>query len=84
MTIFYVVMTDRFMSDWGRSEDKINKLVIECKDLDEAKIVSQNAKNRKEMSRINICKNKPTYGASTHYVSYKSITDYPNWRIKGR
>ena len=28
--IYYVTMTDRFMTGWGEAKDKINKLVFVC------------------------------------------------------
>jgi len=35
--MLYVTMTDKFMSGWGMAEGKTNKLVLECKNLHEAK-----------------------------------------------
>ena len=28
--MYYVSMTDKFLSGWGMSKDKTNKLVLEC------------------------------------------------------
>ena len=47
--MYYVTMTDKFMSGWGKADKKINKLVISCNTFDEALIVSGNAGRRNEM-----------------------------------
>ena len=30
---YYVSMTDKFFSNWGKARGRINKLVIECETL---------------------------------------------------
>ena len=60
--MYYVTMTDNFMSGWGPARDKTNKLVISCNTMEEAQIVEENALNRPEMRYVNICINKPYYG----------------------
>lgn len=52
----FVIMTDKFMSGWGKAEGKINKYIIECESLEQAKIVEENAKHREEMKYIGIHK----------------------------
>lgn len=76
---YYITMTDSFMSGWGRANNKINKLVFECDTLEQAQIVEQNARHRKEMKYINFANKKPNYPNCTHLISYKTIEDYPNW-----
>lgn len=80
---YYVSMTDKFMSYWGMSKDKINKLVIECSNYNEAEIVYNNAINRSEMKHVNICMNKPYYNPNRYYTNYHGIHDYYNWFQKG-
>lgn len=80
---YYVVMTDKGMSGWGRAEGKINKLVIECDTYEEAEIVEANARARTEMKYINILARKPYYPSSRYFVSRKSKTDYSTWFIPG-
>ena len=80
--MFYVTMTDGFLSGWGRAEGKINKLVIECKTYEEAEIVKDNAEHRSEMKYINIAIKKPYYG-SRYYVNYETKETYPCWFVAG-
>ena len=67
--MYYVTMTDKFMSGWGPARDKINKLVISCTDYTEALIVQANAQGRDEMIYVNIRHEKPYYPARRYYVS---------------
>ena len=67
-------MTDKFMSGWGMAKGKINKYVIECDDMAQAKIIERNARRRPEMKYVNICLNKPRYG-SGYLVSEKTFSD---------
>ena len=76
---YYVTMTDKFMSGWGKAQSKINKLVIECDNLQEAEIVYRNACNRDEMKYVNILAEKPHYNAARYYVSWADKTDYSAW-----
>lgn len=77
--MYYVTMTDKFMSGWGYARDKTNKLVIECETMAEANIVATNARDRTEMSYVNICFNKPYYNSSRYYVSRHDKSDYGRW-----
>ena len=56
---FWVCMTDKFMSGWGRATNKINKFCIECDTYEQAEIIERNARKRPEMKYINININKP-------------------------
>jgi hypothetical protein len=78
---YWVSMTDKFMSGWGMSDKRTNKLVIECDSYNEALIVEQNAKDRSEMKFVNICMNKPRYNSSYYRVDYHDKTDYASWFI---
>ena len=37
--MYYVTMTDKFMSGWGRAEGKINKFVVECETREKAETI---------------------------------------------
>lgn len=37
--MYYVSMTDKFMSGWGMAEGKLNKLVISCNTAEEANMI---------------------------------------------
>ena len=79
MTKCYVSMTDKFMSNWGRSQDKTNKLVLECESYEEAVIVERNAKDRSEMIYVNICSEKPYYNKRSYFTSYHGKSNYKTW-----
>lgn len=81
--MYWVTMTDNFMSGWGMAEGKINKLVIECETLNEAEIVAENARNRSEMEYVNITTNKPYYNDDKYFTSWKTKEDMPRWFKKG-
>ncbi len=78
-TKYYVTMTDKFMSGWGRARDKINKLVIECNGSMEAVTVAVNAKDRPEMKYINIRETKPYYNQERYETSWHDRGDYSRW-----
>jgi hypothetical protein len=61
---YYVSMTDKFMSGWGGAEGKTNKFIIECETMEQAETIQRNARRRSEMKYINICIDKPRYGAN--------------------
>lgn len=78
---YYVVMTDKAMSGWGRAQGKINKLIFECDTHEQAQIVEKNARNRSEMKYINVTRNKPRYNSNYLVQEYKFTEDdnYSNW-----
>ncbi len=77
--MFYVTMTDKFMSGWGHAQNKTNKLIIECNTFDEAAQIERAARRRSEMKYVNICARRPRYGA--HILeSWKTYADMTGWR----
>ena len=78
MTKVYVTCNDIKMSGWGRSENKINKIIIACSDLKQAKRVMTNLKGESQYKYINICKKKPSYDLSKYYIS-EYIADDCTW-----
>jgi hypothetical protein len=77
--MYYVTMTDKFMSGWGMAEGKINKLIFECDDRKEAHIVADNAEKRGDMKYINITPNKPYYAPGRYYAQTKNKEEYSKW-----
>lgn len=71
---FYVTMTDRFLSGWGKAEGKTNKLIIECDTYEQAEIIERNANKRSEMRFVGIRNTKPRYGRSV-VESWKTWED---------
>ena len=89
--MYYVTMTDKFMSGWGKAP-KRNKLIFLCETIEEANIVADNAKRRKDQKYVNVCTRKPghyrtTFGAeytlNGDFVQIKTKEDYPNWYKEG-
>jgi hypothetical protein len=72
--MFYVTMTDKFMSGWGYAAGKTNKLIIECADIAQAMQVERAAQRRPEMRYVNIRTTKPRYGANV-VESWKTWDD---------
>ena len=81
--MYYVVMTDTFMSGWGRADGKKNKLIFVCDTMDEAEIVKANAEARGDMIGIRIRTTAPHYDENTNFVQYKTKEDYPHWYLEG-
>lgn len=77
--MIYVTMTDKFMSGWGMAKGKINKLIFECENWEEAQTVAQNAEKRGDQSYINIRTSKPYYSPKKYYAQIKTKEDYPLW-----
>ena len=82
--MYWVSMTDNFMSGWGHAKNKINKLVLSCKNFKEAEIVERNARDRSEMKHINICSKKPYYNKTHYYTSYYNNSDAKTWYQENR
>ena len=56
---YYVTGTDTFMSYWGHSEGKANRVILPCDNHAEALRVAEYARSRSEMRRVNITSRKP-------------------------
>ena len=72
---YYVTMTDKFLSGWGHSKGRINKLVIGTNDYQLARTIAKNGRERSEMRFVNIRSSKPYYDKRTHTISYKDAED---------
>lgn len=72
--VFYVTMTDKYLSGWGMSENKTNKLIIECETLEQAEQIERVARYRDEMTHVNIRTTKPCY-RSNIVESWKTWND---------
>lgn len=73
--MYYVTMTDRFMSGWGLASGLTNKLVIECPTYTQAEQIAQAAKQRSEMRRVNIRTTRPHYNPRAVLTSWKHYDD---------
>lgn len=82
--MYWVSCTDLFMSDWGCSQGKLNRLVFVCDSLEQARVVALNAKNRGDMSHIKIHgRHKPKFTDKIYFTQEKTQDDYPHWYIHG-
>lgn len=79
--MFYVTMTDTFLSGWGKAEGKKAKYVYVCNTREEAEIVKENARRRGDQKYINIRITKPVYSSITHFVQYETKETSPCWYI---
>lgn len=80
MTKIYVTCNDKIMSGWGLAEGKINKLVIECNDLNQAERIIKNLKKDKAFKYINYHYNKtPYYNPNKYKMSYYKADNCPLW-----
>ena len=81
--MYYVTMTDKFMTGWGEAKDKINKLIFACETYEEAEIVSDNARNQGSQKYINITSKKPYYNSNKYYTQVKTKEEYSSWYKEG-
>ena len=77
--MYYVTMTDKFMSGWGMAKKRTNKLVLTCDNMTEAMTVERNAQDRTEMKYINIRSTKPYYNKEYYFTSWHDRSDYDTW-----
>jgi hypothetical protein len=71
----YVSMTDKFMSGWGKAQNKTDKFIIICNTMEQAETIERNAQKRSEMKYINICLSKPYYNQNRYEVSYRNFDE---------
>lgn len=81
--MFYVTMTDKFLSGWGGAKGKTAKYILPCKNYEEAEIVAANAKRRGDMKNINIVLNRPKYDPKRYQVTFGNKKIAPIWYKKG-
>ena len=73
--MYYVTMTDKFFSGWGKAEGKTNKLIITCSNYDQASQLAEHALNRSEMKYVNISTSKPYYRKASVFSSWKDYSE---------
>ena len=71
----YVTMTNKFMSGWGKAENKVNKFIVVCETMEQARAIERNAKKRDEMKYINICFTNPCYNKERYVESVRSYDE---------
>ena len=79
----YVCMTDKFLSGWGRAENKINKYIVICDNRQQAETILKNASERKEMKYININYSLPYYDKNRYLLSFAVFKELGEIWTKG-
>lgn len=78
--MFYVRMTDKFMSGWGVAEGKTNVVVVQCDDYSQAAKVASHALQRSEMKRVKILSRKPAARPGVLYTVKQYADLGPIWK----
>lgn len=74
---FYVTLTDKFLSGWGKAEGKKNRLIIPTRSLREAELVKQEANTRNDFTNIEVKERIPNYDHRKNFVQVKTREDMP-------
>ena len=77
--MYYVTMTDSFMSGWGMAKGKVNKFVVACGNYSQAEEIAEKAHKRDEMKYIRIARNMPYYSPSRYLTSYREYREI-HWK----
>jgi hypothetical protein len=64
---YYVTMTDKFMSGWGKAEGMPNKVIFVCDTIEEANHVYYKAIQRTEMKYVYIATTRPEWMLLSKY-----------------
>lgn len=81
--MYYVTMTDKFLTGWGEAQGRKAKFIYECETYSQAEVVANNARSRGDQSHVNICIREPRYNSRFHLVQWKTIDCSPNWYQPG-
>ncbi len=72
--MFYVTMTDKFLSGWGQAGGKTSKFVVCCETMQQAEVIERNARKREEMKYINITTRKPYYNNNKYITTFRNFS----------
>ena len=81
--MYYVKMTDSFLSGWGPARSKKAVFIYECETIQEAEIVAENAMHRSDQKDVRICKYKPRLSSYSNLVQWRTKEEDPEFYIKG-
>lgn len=76
--MWFVTMTDKFLSGWGCAQDKIAKRVIICQNHRQAEELRDRIIVRQpkcEMTHVNTTPRLPYYAPSRYYTSWELYSD---------
>lgn len=71
--MFFVTMTDKFLSGWGGASGRIAKFVIVCETIEQAETIERNARKRSEMKNVSICTKRPNYSAKRYQTTFQAF-----------
>lgn len=71
--VFYVNMTDRFMSGWGLAKRR-SYMSVRCDTIEQAEAIERAAKDRSEMRYVVIAQ-RPRRAQAGDHVSVKDFAD---------
>lgn len=75
----YVTMNKISRSGTKSTSGKTNRIIFQCDNLEEAKIVEQNAENNSQMSYVNVNLEKPRYSKQKYYIEWCNKKTNPEW-----
>lgn len=78
--LHYVTASDKFMSGWGRAENKTAKRIVVCKTWRQAQRMADAMKNNPHsyMKYVNIRSSFPRYSDSSYICSFSTYEDFNN------
>jgi len=77
--LFYVCATDTFLSGWGKSDGRNNRVILPCVSYMEAERVEAYARSQSDMRRVTICGSKPTLRNQYNTYSLMDRSDSSAW-----
>tara|TARA_R110000744_G_scaffold73811_2_gene147616 strand:+ start:123 stop:419 length:297 start_codon:yes stop_codon:yes gene_type:complete len=80
---FYVTCTDKFMSGWGPTGGRNNRLVFVCATQAEAWTVYDNACGRTDQKNVHVCTAKPRLCHYTNFYQVKTSETCGVWYEPG-
>ena len=73
----YVCANDVFLSGWGQSDGKNNRLIFPCDTPEDVDAVLENCNARSDFRRVTWSYEKPDLDLQANYYEVKTIDDYP-------
>ena len=76
---WYVTATDKFLSGWGKASGKTHKIIVVCKDFDQARKVKSNMQDDRTLKYVNITDVEPRYSSKKYTTNFIKAADAPLW-----
>lgn len=77
--MYFVTATDKFLSGWGKADNKINKIVVEVDNYQDAQKAYDKLMKRNDMKYVNISSSMPYYSSHKYYVSMYDLNNNYDW-----